>query len=99
MNQLHCPTEAELSRFAVGDLPRPVLARLAEHVERCPACETALGSLDGRGDTLLRQLRLADEATQLADEPPDQLLDAARAALRQRPAPGWLSPDGPRRLG
>ncbi|HVC94170.1 MAG TPA: protein kinase [Pirellulales bacterium] len=101
MSQLDCPTDAELSRFALGDLPRPVLARLAEHVERCPACETALGAIDGLGDTLLRQLRLADgPAEELAvDEPPGPLLEAARAALRQRPAPGWLSPDGPRRLG
>jgi eukaryotic-like serine/threonine-protein kinase len=101
MDQTHCPTQAELSRFAVGDLPRPALARLAEHVERCPNCETALGVLDGQGDTLLRQLRLADDsAEKLAfDEPPGPLLEVVRVALRQRPAPGWLSPDGPRRLG
>src|SRR5579864_4354364 len=101
MSQLDCPTQAELSRFALGDLPRPILARLAEHVEHCPACETALGAVDGQGDTLLRQLRLADgSAEKLAvDEPPGPLLEAARVALRQHPAPSWLSPDGPRRLG
>ena len=82
MSQLDCPTQAELSRFALGDLPRLVLARLAEHVEHCPACETALGAVDGQGDTLLRQLRLADgPAEKLAvDEPPGPLLEAARVA-------------------
>jgi serine/threonine protein kinase len=100
MNQHPCPTETELSRFAVGDLPRPLLARLAEHVEGCPACEAALGRLDDGGDLLLRQLRLADESPEgPGDCPPDQLLEAARAALRQRPTPDWRSPDGPRRLG
>ncbi|HUY35258.1 MAG TPA: protein kinase [Pirellulales bacterium] len=101
MNQTHCPTEAELSRFALGDLPRLVLARLAEHVEHCPACETALGALDERGDALLRQLRLADDAAEKCadDAPLGPLLEAARVALRQRPAPGWLSPNGARRLG
>src|SRR5207237_2339962 len=55
---------------------------------------------DGRGDTLLEQLRMADEAPgEPTDDPPGPLLEAARAALHQHPAPSWLSPDGPRRLG
>ncbi|HEV3006323.1 MAG TPA: protein kinase [Pirellulales bacterium] len=98
MNQLDCPTDAELSRFAVGDLPRALLARVAEHVERCAACETTLAGLDGNGDLLLRQLRLAEGAGP-HDEPPAGLLDAARSALAMRPSPSWHSPDRPRRLG
>jgi hypothetical protein len=38
-----CPAAADLARFAVGDLSSGALARTAEHVERCSACQTALG--------------------------------------------------------
>jgi serine/threonine protein kinase len=95
-----CPSQAELSRFAVGDLPRPLLARMADHVERCAACETALAGLDDGGDLLLRHLRLADGASdQVHEDPPAALLDAARSALATRPLVAWLAPEGPRRLG
>jgi serine/threonine protein kinase len=52
-----CPDEAELSGFVLGDLPSGAFERVANHVERCSACELALQSLDQLGDSLLLQLR------------------------------------------
>jgi serine/threonine protein kinase len=81
MDPTTCPTQAELSEFAVGNLPTPVLARIAEHVEHCAVCGTTLGALDGYSDPLLAQLRQAiraDGAT--VDFVPQQLLLAAQSA-------------------
>jgi serine/threonine protein kinase len=57
-----CPDRAELSDFVLGNLPRPAFERLADHVERCPACESALQALDDRTDSLLIRLQQRSEA-------------------------------------
>jgi tRNA A-37 threonylcarbamoyl transferase component Bud32 len=81
MNPTDCPTQAELSAFALGQVPRPVLARVAAHVEHCPACQTALQVLDAVTDPVLSGLRRsADAGGSTADVLPQPLLAAARAA-------------------
>ena len=97
MTNSGCPDRAELSGFVLGNLPRPAFERLAHHVERCPACETALQSLDDVTDSVLRQLQQNSEAETPAL--PEAVLDR----LRRVPGDGGEipvpSPSIPRRLG
>lgn len=82
MNSTRCPEAAELSRFAVGDLPQAEFGRLADHVEQCRRCDASLQELDEIKDELLSQLRQARDE-QLSASVPEPFLRAARAALRQ----------------
>src|SRR5262245_15921015 len=100
MDPSTCPDRALLSEFAVGNLSRASLARVAGHIERCAACETALRALDDRADSLLARLRQAAGSEPATVDPvPPGLLDAARAARREGElaAPGAGGP--PRQLG
>src|SRR5436190_24300864 len=94
---MSCPSREELERFAVGDLDAGALARLAGHVERCVACETALQALDADADPLVTALRQPVCAG--ASDVPEHLLTAARSALGTRPTGDWASGELPRRLG
>jgi tRNA A-37 threonylcarbamoyl transferase component Bud32 len=100
MDPFDCPNQEQLAEFVVGNLPRAVFARVAEHVEHCAACETALRTLDGFADPLLARLRQARwDGISTADAVPAHLLAAARSACREGKPAAWLAPDGPRRLG
>ncbi len=57
MDSTRCPDPTQWSRFAVGDLPKPVFASMAEHVQHCAGCATALQELDDVEDPLVSQLR------------------------------------------
>ena len=48
-----CPTPAELAAFHLGELPEAELARVADHLDLCPACEEAARALDGVPDPTL----------------------------------------------
>src|SRR5690242_4811158 len=48
-----CPTPAELAAFQLGELPDEDLARVADHLDLCPACEEAARALDGVPDPTL----------------------------------------------
>lgn len=80
MKSMICPGPVELRRFAVGDLPKPEFARLAEHVQQCSDCETTLQELDRVEDALVSQLRAARDHEQPLPVP-EPLLWAARSAL------------------
>ncbi len=98
MEPTRCPDAEELSRFVLGNLPRPAFVRVAGHVERCGACAAALQALDGAGDGLLERLRgpgVGASAT-AADAVPVSLLAAARAA--NGPRGSFPAPPSPRRL-
>jgi tRNA A-37 threonylcarbamoyl transferase component Bud32 len=83
-----CPDPAELCDFVRGNLARPGLARVADHVEHCILCEQALQGLDGLADPLLARLRQAGPASlAAASRVPPELLAAAQAA-RARPDAG-----------
>jgi serine/threonine protein kinase len=87
-----CPDRDELSRFLTGDLPGQAFDRMARHVERCPACESALGTLDDPADPILESLRGAGAVgAAAAAAVPGELLDAARGSCREA--------DPPRRIG
>jgi tRNA A-37 threonylcarbamoyl transferase component Bud32 len=95
-----CPSKAELSDFIVGNLSKPVLARIANHVEHCEACETTLRALDGWCDSLVAGLRQSSEAdAATVDVVPEHLLAKARSAWGGSQSAGWLSSALTRRLG
>ncbi len=48
-----CPTAAELAAFHLGQLPESELARVAAHLDLCPACDEASRALDGLSDPTL----------------------------------------------
>jgi serine/threonine protein kinase len=75
-----CPEAAELAEFAAGDLPRVAFARIADHVESCAACTTALAAFDARTDSFVERLRQSTESgTHPLPLPPDLLALARRA--------------------
>jgi serine/threonine protein kinase len=87
MHPTDCPTQAELTAFALGHVSRPVLARIAAHVEHCPACQATLQILDVVSDAVLAGLgRSAGSGGSTADVLPPSLLAAARAAGDPREA-------------
>jgi serine/threonine protein kinase len=91
-DDLECPGADELAGFATGNLPRPAFERIAGHVEHCPACETALATLDDPSDPFLAPLRRAAQAEVRAGQPvPGELLAVARTSGETR--------CGPQRLG
>src|SRR5690242_6303081 len=93
MHSTGCPELEELAEFATGDLPRAMLARIADHLEDCAACAAALGTFDDRTDSFLSRLRQSaghEDAT--ASYVPPELLEAVRSSRLSPPAAG------PRRL-
>jgi serine/threonine protein kinase len=97
MNLSGCPDRAELSDFVLGNLPGPAFERLADHVEHCAACETALQALDEVTDSLLAQLRQRASAAE-APAIPEGILDRLRSVSGARGESNG-SAALPRRLG
>jgi serine/threonine protein kinase len=79
----------------------PALARVADHLERCLACETALQALDQLADPLLAELRRWNDTDGREAEPmPEELMAAARSARVRRGGAAWYAADDCRhRLG
>lgn len=79
MNATRCPASDELSRFAVGDLPKAVFDRVADHVAQCAECEASLQTLDEVSDPLLSRLREPPPQVATMISVPDRLLHAAKS--------------------
>ena len=95
MDLRDCPGRAELERFAVGDLPRPELARLSGHIEKCLSCDRALQALDAIRDPLLSGLRsLVPENAAGLDPVPAALLARVRSHRELAGSASWLSEVG-----
>jgi serine/threonine protein kinase len=77
MSTASCPETAELKAFALGDLARDALERLAGHVEHCADCNAALDALDSQPDPLVTRLLDLPQTPTPADGMPPRLLDAA----------------------
>jgi tRNA A-37 threonylcarbamoyl transferase component Bud32 len=95
-----CPGPSELADFALGNLGGPAFGRVADHVEQCAACATALQAFDGVADSLLSQLRRRADADAAANPVVSEdcmaalLLVPKRCRAEGAPADGDL-----RRLG
>jgi serine/threonine protein kinase len=98
VNTMNCPDPAELAEFVTGNLSGKAFQRIAQHVENCSTCETALGALDNPTDSFLSGLRRAASQEAPPEEPvPQELLVAARSVYSERSECDL--PQGPRRLG
>src|SRR5262249_13663054 len=74
-----CPTESQLQAFAVGNLASTSVDELAEHLNECPDCQTALARFDTYRDSLLGEIAPAISAAPLAL--PAAVLTSAMAAI------------------
>lgn len=81
MAALSCPTQGELTRFAVGDLARIEFARIAGHVEACATCAGAIQALDEVQDPLVDRLR--GTTTEQAPAVPPEWAATVRALAAQ----------------
>ncbi len=57
MHPNECPTREELSAYLVGKLRKERLEAVADHVESCPICQSALQPLEAGRDSLIPLLR------------------------------------------
>ncbi|MGH7129246.1 MAG: hypothetical protein ACREIV_11810, partial [Planctomycetaceae bacterium] len=82
MRPPNCPTADELRAFAVGDLPRLALDRVAEHLAACTDCDASLRAFDGNSDALVSELRRLELEESKASCPavPRELIAAALEA-------------------
>jgi tRNA A-37 threonylcarbamoyl transferase component Bud32 len=95
-----CPAPSELADFALGNLAAPALGRIADHVEQCAACGTALQAFDGVDDSLLSQLRRPADADSSAEPVvPEEYLAALLAVPKRQPSASEPRDDDLRRLG
>ena len=71
MAERGCPSSDELAAFVLGKLPEARLGDLAVHLDRCPACEAAVESLERLSDDVITGLRRPDSPQAPRDRPPD----------------------------
>jgi serine/threonine protein kinase len=64
-----CPSHHDLVAFHLGTLPESQLDGVAEHLEKCPACEAALARLDTSVDPVVAVLRKPIRADALSSAP------------------------------
>ena len=70
-----CPEPGQLVNLSLGKIPRLDLDQISEHVERCPACQERLRTLDTVSDPLLHRLRgVAANQVMEGEAVPAQLL-------------------------
>jgi serine/threonine protein kinase len=92
-----CPDRSELAGFVAGNLSAEAFQRVAGHVERCSACDSAAGSLENPTDPFLTRLRRAASSGGPAKAIPQDLIAAARSCFGESRAAA--TPAFPRRLG
>src|SRR4051794_5426537 len=84
-----CPSREVLAGYLLGKLPEEVVEEIAEHVDNCAACESALPSLSDPSDTLLPRLRQPVPDDPAPEEAvPRQLLAQAKSLGSEPFAPG-----------
>jgi serine/threonine protein kinase len=99
-NPLDCPSSAELAEFSTGNLSGKMFRRIAEHVESCTACESALAALDEPDCAFVSRLRLAAlEDARAGGCVPRELLVAACSSYSERRFTEISTAAGPHRLG
>jgi serine/threonine protein kinase len=85
-----CPSRGELAAFARALLPSEKMEAIADHVEQCPKCESAVEALV-LGDPLLVDLRRTPPEDAFSEEPECAGMEADVEAIAAPP----LSPSPP----
>lgn len=101
MTATQCPTAERLRAFSLGRLPDDENDELFEHLRTCQSCQAELETVDDAEDSLISELRVADDHPGLTDEP--QCKRALAKALGALAAADELSDTGildmPRTIG
>jgi eukaryotic-like serine/threonine-protein kinase len=86
-----CPNREELAAFARALLPSQKMEAIADHVEQCPKCESAVEALM-LVDPLLADLRRTPPDDAFSDEPERAVMEAGVQAIQaQAPSPAPAS--------
>ncbi|MFK7820092.1 MAG: hypothetical protein AB8G99_15330, partial [Planctomycetaceae bacterium] len=84
---MDCPSESELSSFAMGDMSNEKISCVASHCEQCPDCQESLETLAVSSDTVLESIRRGmPNMPFIAEEPCLSLLE--RTTLEAESAVG-----------
>ncbi|MEL6104460.1 MAG: protein kinase [Planctomycetota bacterium] len=97
MTATECPRPDQLKLFAVGRLGEVESEQVFEHLRHCDECQSQLETVDDDEDSLLGELRSADEPDPFADEPDCRV--AIAKALGSLASAGADLADLPRELG
>ncbi len=77
-----CPSRERLLAFSLGKLPDQDSDAIADHLDRCAACESVSATLDGVSDTLVSLLRGPLDESEAAKEPECQQAIARVKTIR-----------------
>jgi serine/threonine protein kinase len=86
MSKMHCPSQEQLSSFAIGTLEESTAEELSKHVEDCPQCSATLHNFDSATDTVMVQLRQVALNEPFADDEEFQRGLVAACAIGELPA-------------
>jgi hypothetical protein len=78
VNASPCPPRQELSAYLLGKLPESQLEAVADHLDVCVCCQSALESLQDVQDSLVPQLRGAWSSSPTPDPELQRLLGLAK---------------------
>lgn len=59
LNDADCPSRDDLVSFCSGMLAMKRIEAIADHVDECTACESAIETLNSREDPLTQSIRLS----------------------------------------
>jgi len=93
MNLTECPTLEMLKAYVAGRLAEDVSIAIDEHLDQCPDCQAAIGTIDDPGDTLVAKLRGVREEDEYRQEPTYQNAVANIRAFVPGGRPGIGEPD------
>lgn len=95
MNESGCPSREQLDAFGMGRLSEPVADRVAQHLDACADCQSAMETLAAPGDPLIKRLRQQGQGDPYGFEPErEQALAMALAvAPAETPLSGTLPDD------
>jgi serine/threonine protein kinase/WD40 repeat protein len=68
MTVLACPSREQLSGYVLALLPEDSCDEVAQHVERCPACEDVVRDLEARPDKMVALLQQPAAVDEYAEE-------------------------------
>lgn len=69
MPESTCPPQDQLAAFALGQLDDQLIEPMADHLDACSACESAVTLLEGESDTFIERFRNPVENGVFSQEP------------------------------